>query len=224
MSVSLSASGLEKTFSDGARSVPVLRGVDLEVAPGEIVGIVGPSGCGKSTLLQLLGGLDSTDAGEVKIGGTVLAELTPARLARFRNRHVGFVFQFHQLLPDFSALENVMLPGRIADLAVLECEERARRLLLEVGLEERLDHFPSELSGGERQRVAICRALLLEPPLLLADEPTGNLDPGTARQVLDLLMELHVQHGMSAVIVTHNPEVASRCARILRLEGGVLRA
>ena len=151
-------------------------------------------------------------------------DLSAADLAAFRNRNLGFVFQFHQLLPDFTALENVMIPGRIAGRPTARIEERARELLDEVGLSHRLDHFPSALSGGERQRVSICRALLLNPPMLLADEPTGNLDPATAERVLDLMMTLHSRYRMSAVVVTHNPVVADRCARILRLEDGVLRS
>ena len=224
MSVSLSAAGLTKAFDDGRKIVEVLKGVDLEVAEGELVGIVGPSGSGKSTLLHLLGALDSPDAGSLRIGDSVLDDLSGAELAQFRNRNLGFVFQFHQLLPDFTALENVMIPGRIAGWSTSKIEERARELLDEVGLSHRLDHFPSALSGGERQRVAICRALSLDPPMLLADEPTGNLDPATAGRVLDLMMALHRRYRMSGVVVTHNPAVAERCARLLRLEDGVLRS
>jgi lipoprotein-releasing system ATP-binding protein len=196
--------------------------VDLAAEPGEMVAIVGPSGSGKSTLLHLLGGLDRPDSGTVEIGGRSLAGLSGARLAAFRNRTIGFVFQFHQLLPDFTALENVMLPGRIAGLEPRRVFEHARELLLEVGLAERLDHFPNQLSGGERQRVALCRALALEPPLLLADEPTGNLDPESGGQVFQILLDLQARHGTTGILVTHNPEIAERCSRILRLEGGVL--
>ncbi|HEX4495891.1 MAG TPA: ABC transporter ATP-binding protein [Thermoanaerobaculia bacterium] len=222
MSVAVRASSLTKTYQDGVRRVEVLRGVDLAVEPGEIVAIVGPSGSGKSTLLHLLGALDRPDVGAVEIGGQSLAGLSGAQLAAFRNRTIGFVFQFHQLLPDFTALENVMLPGRIAGLEPRQVLERARQLLLEVGLAERLDHFPSELSGGERQRVALCRALALEPPLLLADEPTGNLDPASGETVFELLLSLQGRHGTTGVLVTHNPEIARRCTRTLRLDGGVL--
>jgi lipoprotein-releasing system ATP-binding protein len=204
--------------------VEVLRGVELEVAPGELVAIVGPSGSGKSTLLHLLGGLDSPDAGVVEVAGQDLAALSGSGLARFRNRTLGFVFQFHQLLPDFTALENVMLPGRIAGRDPAEAAGQARGLLGEVGLAERLDHFPNQLSGGERQRVALCRALLLEPPLLLADEPTGNLDPATGEQVFELLRAMATRHGTTMVLVTHNPELARRCARIYQLEDGILKA
>ncbi|HLE84288.1 MAG TPA: ABC transporter ATP-binding protein [Thermoanaerobaculia bacterium] len=223
MSVRLEASGLVKTYRDGARQITVLRGADLAVEPGELVAVVGPSGSGKSTLLHLLGGLDRPDRGEVVIGGERLADHRGAALAAFRNRTIGFVFQFHQLLPDFTALENVMLPGRIAGREPREVLERARALLADVGLAERLDHFPNQLSGGERQRVALCRALALEPPLLLADEPTGNLDPASGERVLELLLELQRRHGTTGVLVTHNPEVAERCARILLLDEGVLQ-
>jgi len=222
MSVAVRASGVTKVYQDGVRQVEVLKGVDLAVEPGELVAIVGPSGSGKSTLLHLLGALDRPDAGEVEIGGRSLAGLSGAALAAFRNSTIGFVFQFHQLLPDFTALENVMLPGRIAGLEPGRVLERARGLLLEVGLAERLDHFPSQLSGGERQRVALCRALALEPPLLLADEPTGNLDPASGETVFALLLALQARHRTTGVLVTHNPEIARRCTRILRLDGGVL--
>jgi lipoprotein-releasing system ATP-binding protein len=222
MSVAVEAQGLRKTYQDGARRVEVLSGVDLAVAPGELVAVVGPSGSGKSTLLHLLGALDRPDGGAVAIGGRPLAGLSATQLAGFRNRTIGFVFQFHQLLPDFTALENVLLPGRIAGAEPRAMAERARALLTEVGLADRLDHFPSQLSGGERQRVALCRALVLEPPLLLADEPTGNLDPASGEQVFQLMLELQARHGTTGLLVTHNPGIAERCARILSLEGGVL--
>ena len=222
MSVAVRAVNLTKTYQDGVRRVEVLRGVDLSVEPGEIVAIVGPSGSGKSTLLHLLGALDRPDAGAVEVGGRSLAGLSGAQLAAFRNSTIGFVFQFHQLLPDFTALENVMLPGRIAGREPREVLERARGLLREVGLSERLDHFPSQLSGGERQRVALCRALALEPPLLLADEPTGNLDPVSGETVFELLLAMQSRHHTTGVLVTHNPEIARRCTRTLRLDGGVL--
>jgi len=222
MSVAIRASGLTKVYQDGVRQVTVLKGVDLSVEPGELVAIVGPSGSGKSTLLHLLGALDRPDGGAVEIGGQPLAGLSGAQLAAFRNRTIGFVFQFHQLLPDFTALENVMLPGRIAGSEPRRVLERARDLLLEVGLEERLDHFPNQLSGGERQRVALCRALALEPPLLLADEPTGNLDPASGETVFALLLALQARHRTTGILVTHNPEIARQCTRTLRLDGGVL--
>ncbi|HSS48318.1 MAG TPA: ABC transporter ATP-binding protein [Thermoanaerobaculia bacterium] len=223
MSVSVLASGVTKTYQDGVRRVEVLRGIDLSVEAGEMVAIVGPSGSGKSTLLHLLGALDRPDQGTVEIGGQSLAALSGAKIAAFRNRTLGFVFQFHQLLPDFTALENVMLPGRIAGLEPRRVLENARRLLGEVGLAERLDHFPNQLSGGERQRVALCRALALEPPLLLADEPTGNLDPASGDAVFQLLLDLQARHRTTGILVTHNPEIAQRCTRILRLDGGVLQ-
>ncbi len=223
MSVAVRAAGLTKTYQDGVRRVEVLRGVDLTVEPGEMVAIVGPSGSGKSTLLHLLGALDRPDGGSVEVGGQSLKALWGASMAAFRNRTIGFVFQFHQLLPDFTALETVMLPGRIAGLDPGLVLENARRLLLEVGLAERLDHFPNQLSGGERQRVALCRALVLEPPLLLADEPTGNLDPASGDNVFQLLLDLQARHRTTGILVTHNPEIAERCTRIQRLDGGVLQ-
>ena len=223
MSVQVSAHGLSKAYRDGDRVVSVLQGVDLTVAAGEMVAVVGASGSGKSTLLNVLGGLDRPDEGRVEIAGEDIARLRPAELAAFRNRTIGFVFQFHQLLPDFTARENVMLPGRIAGREPRWAAERAESLLTEVGLAERLDHFPNELSGGERQRVALCRALALDPPLLLADEPTGNLDPASGGRVFDLLLDLQARHGTTGVLVTHNPELALRCARIFELDGGTLQ-
>jgi lipoprotein-releasing system ATP-binding protein len=224
MSVPVRASDLTKTYRDGSRRVEVLRGIDLSVEPGEMVAIVGPSGSGKSTLLHLLGALDRPDAGEVEIGGQRLEKMSGAALAAFRNRTIGFVFQFHQLLPDFTALENVMLPGRIAGREPRAVFGHARELLREVGLEDRLDHFPNQLSGGERQRVALCRALALEPPLLLADEPTGNLDPASGEHVFDLLLEMQARHRTTGILVTHNPEIAARCSRVLELVDGGLRS
>ncbi len=224
MSVSVRAAGLCKAYQDGARSVEVLRGADLTVEPGEFVAVVGPSGSGKSTLLHLLGALDAADAGAIEVGGTALAGLSAPEAARFRNRTIGFVFQFQELLADFDALENVMMPGRIAGWSGARARQRALALLAEVGLEDRSQHFPNQLSGGERQRVALCRALLLEPPLLLADEPTGNLDPESAVRVFDLMVALQKRHGTTALVVTHNPELASRCGRLLRLDGGKLRS
>ena len=223
MSVAVRARGVAKSYRDGARRTEVLRGVDLDLEPGELTAIVGPSGAGKSTLLHLLGGLDVADGGEIEVAGHRLDRLGASELAAFRNRTIGFVFQFQELLPDFTALENVMLPGRIAGGEPAELARRADELLAEVDMAPRRDRFPSQLSGGERQRVALCRALLLEPPLLLADEPTGNLDPQSGERVFDLLVRLQERRGTTALVVTHNPELAGRCARLLRLEGGVLR-
>ena len=218
----IQATGLTKSYRDGERRVDVLRGVDMEVGSGELVAVVGPSGSGKSTLLHLLGALDVPDGGEVRIDGEDLGRLSRRDQARFRNRRLGFVFQFHRLLPDFDALENVMLPGRIAGKDAKKVAETARSLLVEVGLEDRLDHFPNQLSGGERQRVAICRALSLDPAVLLADEPTGNLDPESADHIFQLLLSLQERRGTTTVLVTHNPALADRCGRILTLENGFL--
>ncbi|MFN7940428.1 MAG: ABC transporter ATP-binding protein [Thermoanaerobaculia bacterium] len=223
MSVRVVARDLTKIYRDATREVPAVDGVELAIEPGELVAIVGPSGSGKSTLLHLLGGLDRPDRGTVEVGGQSLAELDADGLATFRNRTVGFVFQFHQLLADFTALENVAMPGRIAGRPAAELARRSLALLTEVGLADRLEHFPNQLSGGEQQRVALCRALLLEPALLLADEPTGNLDPRAGEQVFDLLRDLQRRHGTTAVVVTHNPILAARCDRMMGLEGGRLR-
>jgi lipoprotein-releasing system ATP-binding protein len=223
MSVQVVVRNLWKTYRDGQRTVEVLKGIELEVAAGELVAIVGPSGSGKSTLLHLLGALDTADEGSIEIAGCDLATLDDTELASFRNRTVGFVFQFQELLSDFTALENVILPGRIAGLRGSEVLDKATSLLAEVGLDHRLDHFPGELSGGEKQRVALCRALLLEPPLLLADEPTGNLDPESGKQVFELLLELQERRGTTTLVVTHNPALAERCGKLLALEAGVLR-
>ena len=217
---------VHKSYDDGARRVEVLRGASLDVAPGEMVAVVGPSGSGKSTLLHLLGALDEAETGRIVVAGADLSPGTKTRdrkvLARFRNRSLGFIFQFHRLLPDFDALENVVLPARIAGLSPKEAFGRARDLLHDVGLDERLDHFPNQLSGGERQRVALCRALMLEPPVLLADEPTGNLDPESADRVFQLLLDLQRSHGTSTLLVTHNPQLAAACDRSLRLDAGVM--
>ncbi len=222
MSVTVRAANLHKSYLDGARRIEVLKGVDMAVEPGEMVAVVGPSGSGKSTLLHLLGGLDWPDTGTVEVAGQDLSELSGARIAGFRNRTIGFVFQFQQLLADFTALENVLIPGRIAGHPASDLVARGRQLLQQVGMEEREEHFPSQLSGGEQQRVALCRALLLDPALLLADEPTGSLDPQSGAAVVELLETLQSGRGMTAIVVTHNPVLARRCDRILRLEGGRL--
>lgn len=206
----------------GASGVQVLRGVDLDVAAGEMVAIVGASGVGKSTLLHLLGGLERADRGTVRIGDAELARLTDAALVAFRNRHVGFVFQFHHLLPEFSALENAHMPLRIARLPAAAARTRAEALLRRVGLGDRLTHRPGMLSGGEQQRVAVARALAMSPSLLLADEPTGDLDEHTAASLQDLLREMHRERGLTSIIATHNPRLADACDRVLRLQDGQL--
>ncbi|MXX74332.1 MAG: ABC transporter ATP-binding protein [Holophagales bacterium] len=220
----IEAAGVTKAYQDGAVRRQVLRGVDLEVARGETAAIVGPSGSGKSTLLNILGALDTPDAGSVRVDGVDLTAARPSALAGFRNRSLGFIFQFHQLLPDFTALENVMMPGRIAGRPTSSLSVRALALLDQVGLADRAGAFPQQLSGGERQRIAICRALVLEPAVLLADEPTGNLDSRSGEQVLELLDTLRRRRDTTMVLVTHNPEVAKRCGRMLRLDGGRLTA
>lgn len=204
------------------RELLVLRGVDLEVAGGETMAIMGPSGAGKSTLLHVLGALDEPTSGTVRIAGRVLGGLVDAEVARLRNQLVGFVFQFHHLLRDFSALENVMLPQIIAGVERAEARARASELLEQVGLGERLHHRPNKLSGGEQQRVAVARALVNEPPLLLADEPSGNLDTETSKRLHDVLFALVEDHGSALIVVTHDRELAERAGRVQRLVGGVL--
>jgi len=219
----VTARTLNKKYRVGSQELHVLRDLDLEVEAGEMVAVVGASGVGKSTLLHLLGGLDRADGGEVVIGEATLGTLSDADLVAFRNRHVGFVFQFHHLLPEFSAVENAEMPLRIARQPLAEARERARGLLVRVGLGDRLVHRPSMLSGGEQQRVAVARALVTRPSLLLADEPTGDLDEQTADALHGLLREMHAEHGLTSVIATHNPRLAAACDRVLRLEGGRLR-
>jgi lipoprotein-releasing system ATP-binding protein len=215
--------GLSKSYTMGTRRLDVLRDLDLTMGQGEMVAVVGASGVGKSTLLHVLGGLDAVDSGTVRIGQTDLAQLSDDALVAFRNRHVGFVFQFHHLLPEFSALENAEMPMRIARRPAAERRARAALLLERVGLADRTDHRPGMLSGGEQQRVAIARALVMQPSLLLADEPTGDLDEATAEALHGLLREMHREHGLTSIIATHNPRLAAACDRVLRLEGGRLR-
>ena len=218
----LRAEGLYKSYGAGAARIEVLRGLDLEVARGEAVAVIGDSGVGKSTLLHLLGGLDRPDAGRLRVGGFDVFTADARSLAPYRNASVGFVFQFHHLLPEFTALENVAMPWRIARRGG-DGTARARELLERLGLAERLAHRPSELSGGEQQRVAIARALANGAELVLADEPTGNLDPRTGGRVFALLRELQSERFFSLVLATHSERLAASCDRVLRLEEGVLR-
>ena len=219
----LTATAVEKSYEVGTARLPVLKGLDLSIEKGEMVAVVGASGVGKSTLLHVLGGLDPADGGTIRIGETDVTALPDAEVVAFRNQHVGFVFQFHHLLPEFTALENAEMPMRIARLASKERTDRATSLLQRVGLGERLTHRPGMLSGGEQQRVAIARALVMNPLILLADEPTGDLDEHTAETLHDLLKEMHRERGLTSLIATHNPRLAAACDRILRLEDGKLR-
>jgi lipoprotein-releasing system ATP-binding protein len=218
----VTVTALNKRYVVGTQTIHVLRDLDLHVAEGEMVAVVGASGVGKSTLLHLLGGLDRPDAGTIRIGDASVTDLADRDLVAFRNRRIGFVFQFHHLLPEFSALENAEMPLRIARVPVADARPRAGRLLERVGLGERLAHRPGMLSGGEQQRVAVARALVAEPALLLADEPTGDLDEDTADALHALLRDMHREHGLTSVIATHNPRLAAACDRVLRLEAGRL--
>ena len=216
------ARDLEKRYVDGPRVVSVLGGLDLDVEPGERIAIVGESGVGKSTLLHLLGALDQPTAGQVLFDGEDVFTRRESDLAAFRNREIGFVFQFHHLLPEFTALENVMMPALIARQPAAEARGRAADLMTQLGLADRGHHRPGALSGGEQQRVAVGRALALFPRALLADEPTGNLDQGTGERLHEVLRGLNREKGLTTVVVTHNPHLAARCDRTLELRGGRL--
>jgi lipoprotein-releasing system ATP-binding protein len=220
----VTVSGLNKYYSVTGKRLHVLRDLDLSVEKGEMVAIMGASGVGKSTLLHVLGGLDAIDSGRVRVGEHEIATMDDGARVAFRNRHIGFVFQFHHLLPEFSAVENAMMPLRIARQSPADARPRAEALLTRVGLGDRLDHRPGMLSGGEQQRVAVSRALVMQPSLLLADEPTGDLDEATADALHDLLRSMHTEFGLTAIIATHNPRLAAQCDRTLRLEGGRLVA
>ena len=218
----LEAVGIRKSYPVGGSTLTVLRDLDLAVDAGEMVAVVGASGVGKSTLLHVLGGLDRADTGSVTIGASELTALTDADVVAFRNRHVGFVFQFHHLLPEFSAVENAEMPMRISRARGAEARRRAEDLLRRVGLGDRLTHRPGMLSGGEQQRVAVARALVMQPDVLLADEPTGDLDEHSAESLHGLLREMHRSYHLTSIIATHNTRLAAACDRVLRLHDGQL--
>ena len=205
-------------------SLEVLKGVDLEIQKGEIVSIIGKSGAGKTTLLQIIGTLDKADSGTVVINGVDVSGLSDKELAEFRNKHIGFIFQFHQLLPEFNALENIMMPAMIAHMDWKEAEERATQLLTDLGLGERLTHKPNELSGGEKQRVAAARALMMTPDVILADEPSGSLDEENKRELHKLLKQMQEQYNQTIVIVTHDKELAEISDRVIEMRDGVVKS
>lgn len=219
----LAARNLCKKFTEGDRTLEVLKDLNLEIRASERVAIVGSSGSGKTTLLQLLGGLDTPSSGDVIVGGESIATMSDAQRGRLRNRTLGFVYQFHHLLPEFTSLENVAMPLLVRGDSVTQAEVRARDILTQVGLAERLTHKPSQLSGGERQRTAIARALVATPAAVLADEPTGNLDRRTGERVFELLLRCNTDFGTSLVVVTHDPDLAARMDRVLELEDGRLK-
>lgn len=221
--IALSARDLHKSYRTPTGELPVLQGAELDVRRGTILAVLGASGAGKSTLLNILGTLDRADSGTLEVRGRRLDRLSPSELASFRAGHLGFVFQFHHLLPEFSAEENVMMPLLIGGRSAAEARERARRTLAEVGLTERWEHRPSELSGGEAQRVAVARALVAEPELVLADEPSGNLDPRNAAALHELLASLAREQHRTFIVATHNDSLAAHADRVLTLESGVLR-
>jgi len=212
--------GLTKSFQHMGRTLEVLKGIDLNIYAGQILAIVGQSGAGKSTLLHCIGTLDLPTSGRIRLGGEELTTMSGARLAAIRNRDIGFVFQFHHLLPEFTALENIMVPGLIQGRPRREMEKRAQALLEEVGLTHRASHRPGELSGGEQQRVAVARALALDPKLVLADEPTGNLDSATSDAIHELFFQINREHGTTIIVVTHNPAFAERMPRVVRMRDG----
>ncbi len=218
----IEAADVYKRFRQGKLDVEVLRGVNFEVGRGESHAILGASGAGKSTLMHLLGGLDHVSSGQIRVAGNALSGLGEAQLGRLRNRHLGFIYQFHHLLPEFSALENVALPLRVRRMPVAEAHAAAREWLQRVGLQERLEHKPGELSGGERQRVALARALITQPDCLLADEPTGNLDRKTAAKMLELMLELNRELNTALVVVTHDLEIAAQMSHRWQMSDGVL--
>lgn len=215
-------SDLRRSFTQGETTIDVLRGVNLRIMPGEVVALLGPSGSGKSTLLQAVGLLEGGFSGQIEIGGVGASALAAAERTTLRRENLGFVYQFHHLLPDFNALENVVMPQMIAGTSRAEAEERAEALLSALGLAQRLEHRPSQLSGGEQQRVAVARALANRPKLVLADEPTGNLDESTSEKVLDQFLELVRGEGSAALIATHNERLAAKMDRVVRLHDGVL--
>jgi lipoprotein-releasing system ATP-binding protein len=219
----LEVSALGKSYASGDQRLQILSDLSLSVDKGKIVGITGVSGSGKSTLLHLIGGMDRPDGGSIRILDRELSGLNPPELSRFRNETIGFIFQFHHLLPEFTALENVMMPLLLRGTSLADAAVPAKALLRDVGLEDRTHHRPGELSGGEQQRVALARALVGNPTLLLADEPTGNLDPYTGQTIAGLFQTMHLKHGLTSIIVTHNEKLTRICSQVYRLENGKLQ-